>query len=85
VREEHRRDVEVILNQVPLRYAELRPEELVEIRQLHDAVAELHIERVFILGELDGRDANVAALRGSGCPFDDGWMILPRRDVGLGH
>jgi hypothetical protein len=56
VRQQPRRDVEVILNQIALRYAQVRPEELAEIRELHDAAVDIHIERVFVFGKFDGRD-----------------------------
>src|SRR5690242_3414582 len=62
VRQQHWRDVDVVLNQVSLRNAELRPEEFAEIRELDDAIANLHIERVLIFGKFDVRDGSLTTL-----------------------
>jgi len=61
VREEHWRDVEVILNQISFRDAELRPEELVEVCEADDTLVYLNVKIVFILGKLDVGDWGLAA------------------------
>jgi hypothetical protein len=50
VREEYGRDVEVILDQVAFRDAELRPEEFVEVREAHDTIVEFDVEGVLVCG-----------------------------------
>ena len=61
VRQQHGRNVDVILNEISLGNAQLGPEELVEVSELDGAVAELEVERVLPFGKLDVRDANFAA------------------------
>jgi hypothetical protein len=53
VRKQHGRDIQVVLNEISLGYAELRPEELVEVRQAYDLFTDLNFECFFVLWELD--------------------------------
>jgi hypothetical protein len=48
VREKHWRYVEVILDEVALGDAQLWPEELVEIRELHYSAVDFDVEIVFV-------------------------------------
>jgi hypothetical protein len=50
MREEHRRDVEVILDLITFGDAELRPEEFVEVREAHDTIVEFDVEGVLVCG-----------------------------------
>jgi hypothetical protein len=65
VREEHWRDVDVILNQISLRDAQLRPEEFAEISKLDDSIPEFDVERVFISRQFDVGNRSFATLRES--------------------
>jgi hypothetical protein len=47
------RDVDVVLNQISLRHAQLGPEELVEVGEPDDAVVNLNVKCFFGLWELD--------------------------------
>jgi hypothetical protein len=53
VREQHGRDFEVILNQVSLRDAQLRPEKLVEVGKLHDAITDFDVKSALVFWEFD--------------------------------
>jgi hypothetical protein len=61
VREENRRDVEVLLDQITCGDTELRPEELVEIREANDPIVYLDVEIGFVFGEFDLGDWGFAA------------------------
>jgi hypothetical protein len=54
VREQRRRDVDVVLNQISFRYAELRPKKLVEVGEPNNAITDPYVERFFVLWEFDG-------------------------------
>jgi hypothetical protein len=56
VREQHWRDVEVILDEVAFGDAQLRPEKLVEIGELHYLIPDLNVEVVLVFGKFDLRD-----------------------------
>jgi hypothetical protein len=53
VREQHRCDVEVILDQVALCDVQFRPEGFVEVRELHDSIVNLDVESVLVLRQFD--------------------------------
>jgi hypothetical protein len=55
VRQERRRDVGVVLEQVPFRHPQLGPEGLREVRQTHVAPARAHQHRVARPGNRDFR------------------------------
>jgi hypothetical protein len=77
MREEHRRDVEVILDQITFGDAELRPEELVEIRETDDPVVEFDVESVFVFREFDFWYGGFPTLLRSS--FNCGRVIVTRR------
>jgi hypothetical protein len=53
VREQHRRDVEVVLDEVSFCDSQLWPEGLVEVGQLDDLIANPDIEVVLVFWEFD--------------------------------
>lgn len=53
MREQHGRDVEVVLNEISLCYPELWPEELVEVGQAYNLIADLNVKSAFVLWEFD--------------------------------
>ncbi len=78
MREEHRRDVEVVLDEISFRDAQLRPEGLVEVSEAsRSCVVKLDVESVLVFRELDLRDWGLAALLRSS--FDYGGVIVARR------